>query len=212
MRKSKAVPLAAAVIVTVVACAISSAPAQAQDFCLETAVNYAAGDAPYSVFAVDLDGDGDADLAVANGNSNNVSVLKNNGDGTFVTTAVNFPAGDEPTSVIAADFDGDGAWDLAVANNNGDNISVLINCAPPPCQCPCHGDPQCDGVPNVQDVVKTVDVAFRGAAPIFDPLCPREQTDVNCDGVSTVQDVVKMVNVAFRGASKATEYCDPCAP
>jgi hypothetical protein len=80
------------------------------------------------------------------------------------------------------------------------------------CICPCHGDPVCDGVSNVQDVVKTVDVAFRGATPASDRLCPYEQTDVNCDGVSTVQDVVKMVNVAFRGADPAIEFCDPCAP
>ncbi|MEW5702074.1 MAG: SBBP repeat-containing protein [Candidatus Zixiibacteriota bacterium] len=80
------------------------------------------------------------------------------------------------------------------------------------CFCPCHGDPQCDSVANVQDVVQTVNVAFRGSAPAFDPNCPRERTDVNCDGFSTVQDVVKVVNVAFRGANPTTEFCDPCAP
>ncbi|MEW5700905.1 MAG: hypothetical protein AB1792_01565 [Candidatus Zixiibacteriota bacterium] len=78
------------------------------------------------------------------------------------------------------------------------------------CDCPCHGDPQCDSVANVQDVVQTVNVAFRGSAPVFDPQCPKERTDVNCDGVTTVQDVVKVVNVAFRGYSAATEFCDPC--
>ncbi|MEW5702076.1 MAG: integrin alpha [Candidatus Zixiibacteriota bacterium] len=80
------------------------------------------------------------------------------------------------------------------------------------CSCPCHGDPQCDGLPNVQDVVQTVNVAFRGSVPVSDPDCPRERTDVNCDNVTTVQDVVKVVNVAFRGANPATEFCDPCAP
>jgi len=80
------------------------------------------------------------------------------------------------------------------------------------CSCPCHGDPQCDGVRNVQDVVQTVNVAFRGYAPVFDPQCPRQRTDVNCDNVTTVVDVVKMVNVAFRGYSPATQFCNPCAP
>jgi len=115
------------------------------------------------------------------------------------------------------DTDGDGVGDVcdncpAVynpgqedANHNG--IGDACECA-----CPCHGDPQCDGVRNVQDVVQTVNVAFRGAAPVFDPNCPRERTDVNCDGFSTVQDVVKMVNVAFRGANPATEFCHPCTP
>ncbi|MEW5700775.1 MAG: M64 family metallopeptidase [Candidatus Zixiibacteriota bacterium] len=85
--------------------------------------------------------------------------------------------------------------------------SVIVQCV-----CPCHGDPQCDSVANVQDVVQTVNVAFRGVEPMFDPDCPRERTDVNCDSFTTVQDVVKVVNVSFRGASAATEFCNPCVP
>ena len=53
---------------------------------------------PRSVFAADLDGDGDQDLAVANYGSNNVSVLKNNGDGTFAS-AVNYATGTGTQSV-----------------------------------------------------------------------------------------------------------------
>lgn len=82
------------------------------------------------------------------------------------------------------------------------------------CACDCHGDPVCDAViSNVQDVVVTVNVAFRGAAPVVDPngACPYETTDLNCDGATSVIDVVKIVNVAFRGDNPATEYCDPCA-
>jgi len=101
--------------------------------------------------------------------------------------------------VCAVDFSG---------NEGGPSNEVSVG----PCACPCHGDPQCDGVTNVQDVVKTVDVAFRGAARVFDPNCPRQRTDVNCDGVTSVVDVVKEVNVAFRGANPATQFCDPCAP
>jgi hypothetical protein len=41
------------------------------------AVNYEAGDGPYSVFCADLDGDGDLDLAVANFFSDSVSILLN---------------------------------------------------------------------------------------------------------------------------------------
>ena len=105
-------------------------PSGTQEFCFNPAVNYAAGDAPTSVFAADLDGNGDQDLAVANYVSDNVSVLKNNGDGTFAA-AVNYAVGDAPQSVFAADLDGDGHADLAVANasfypDNG-NVSVLKN-------------------------------------------------------------------------------------
>lgn len=81
------------------------------------------------------------------------------------------------------------------------------------CACDCHADPVCDGVKsNVQDVVATISVAFRGAAAIPDPngACPHERTDMNCDTFTSVIDVVKVVNVAFRGANPATEFCAPC--
>jgi hypothetical protein len=81
------------------------------------------------------------------------------------------------------------------------------------CSCPCKYDPQCDGVySNVQDVVKTIDVAFRGTASSLDPGCPIERTDVDADGTTSVTDVVKVVNVAFRGQTVAANYVDPCAP
>lgn len=82
-----------------------------------------------------------------------------------------------------------------------------------PCACDCHPDPACDGVrSDVLDVVSTVNVAFRGFAPLIDPnaSCPFETTDADCSGATDVLDVVRVVNVAFRGASAATEYCNPC--
>ncbi len=90
------------------------------------AVNYGAGDGPNGVFCADLDGDGDLDLAVASYDSDNVSILKNNGDGTY-QTAVNYGAGDGPLSVFCADLDGDTDLDLAVANDDSDNVSILKN-------------------------------------------------------------------------------------
>ena len=89
------------------------------------------GEGPSSVFSVDLDGDGDNDLAVANETGNNVSVLLNNGDGTFAPK-VGYIAGSRPRSVFSVDLDGDGDNDL-VAANMGDppewigSVSVLLN-------------------------------------------------------------------------------------
>lgn len=87
------------------------------------------------------------------------------------------------------------------------------------CVCACHADPLCDGVfSNVQDVVNTVNVAFRGSPILNDPDCPphgtnvQGRTDVNCSNGTDVVDVVRVVNVAFRGASPVSEYCTPCAP
>ncbi|HUU46501.1 MAG TPA: M14 family zinc carboxypeptidase [Acidobacteriota bacterium] len=78
--------------------------------------------------------------------------------------------------------------------------------------CACHADQVCDGKTDVLDVVATVNIAFRGFAPTFDPSCPYERTDVNCDGVTNVLDVVRTVNVAFRGGLPADNFIDPCGP
>ncbi|MEW5702777.1 MAG: M28 family peptidase [Candidatus Zixiibacteriota bacterium] len=115
------------------------------------------------------------------------------------------------------DSDGDGlgnACDNCPLVYNPDQTDLDSNGVGDVCECicACHGDPVCDATTNLQDVVSTIDVAFRGAPPASDPHCPNHATDVNCDGVSTVVDVVKTVNVAFRGADKATEFCDPCGP
>jgi hypothetical protein len=90
------------------------------------AVNYGTDEAPYSVFCADLDGDGDLDLAVANYDSDNVSILKNNGDGTFQPKE-DYETGNGPFSVFCADLDGDADLDLAVANFSSDKVSILKN-------------------------------------------------------------------------------------
>ncbi len=93
-------------------------------------VDYEVGDSPHSLSAADFDGDGDVDLAVANygesGAGNNVSVLKNNGDGTFAPK-MDYPTGRNSYSLFAADLDLDGDLDLAVANASSNTISVLRN-------------------------------------------------------------------------------------
>jgi hypothetical protein len=94
--------------------------------------------------------------------------------------------------------------DQADGNSNG--VGDICE----PCLCLCHADPACDGVVNVLDVVQTVNVAFRNAASLTDPLCPNEFTDVDCNGVTNVLDVVRVVNVAFRNADPAAEFCAPC--
>ena len=81
------------------------------DGTFRAAVDYGAGEQPYSIAMGDLDGDGVLDLATANSNSNNVSVLLGNGDGTF-RPALYFVAGTTPLSVAIGDLDGDGVLDL----------------------------------------------------------------------------------------------------
>ena len=81
------------------------------------------------------------------------------------------------------------------------------------CDCFCHGDPSCDGQPDIVDVVETVNAAFRGANPTVDAACPHVgRPDVDCSGDINVVDIVLMVNVVFRAADPETTICDPCNP
>ncbi|MFY8000206.1 MAG: beta strand repeat-containing protein, partial [Candidatus Kapaibacteriota bacterium] len=92
---------------------------------------FAAGTQPIFLAFGDVDGDGDLDLATANQTSNDVTVLLNNGSGTFAAAANSpFAAGTQPNSVVFGDVDGDGDLDLAAANNASNNVSVLLNQVP----------------------------------------------------------------------------------
>ncbi|MBD3232715.1 MAG: hypothetical protein GF315_03215, partial [candidate division Zixibacteria bacterium] len=102
--------------------ALTTTSAVAFEPLFEARIDYETGDSPRSVCSVDLNGDGDYDLAVANASSDNVSILINNGDGTFAED-VTYGVGDEPYSVYSSDLDGDGDYDLAVANSDDNNVS-----------------------------------------------------------------------------------------
>jgi FG-GAP-like repeat len=90
-------------------------------------VEYAVGlqsENVYENLAVgDFNGNGTLDLAVANFGANTVSILLNNGNGTF-QSHVDYPAGTGPTSIVTGDFNGDGILDLAILDSNG--ISILL--------------------------------------------------------------------------------------
>jgi|CXWL01.1.fsa_nt_gi hypothetical protein len=95
------------------------------------------GDFCFSITAADLDGDLDFDLAVANrgdqpgltANQDHVSLLINNGDGTFVNGAP-IELGDEARtqiSIRAGDLDSDGDIDLVASLFTSDLVAVLLN-------------------------------------------------------------------------------------
>src|SRR5262249_46004402 len=81
-----------------------------------------AGSFPTSIAATDLNGDGKPDLAVANITS--VSVLLNQGNGTFAAS-VFYDVGMVSSAIAASDLNGDGKPDLAVGGRNG--VRVLLN-------------------------------------------------------------------------------------
>jgi hypothetical protein len=91
-------------------------------------VLYPTGLDSWGVTTGDLDGDGDDDVAVTNADlrADTVSVLLNNGDGTF-SDQVAYQTGPTPTALTAADLDGDGQVDIATANHGNTHVSVLLN-------------------------------------------------------------------------------------
>lgn len=92
---------------------------------LAPAVSYDVTGSPYSVFCADLDNDGDLDIAAAD---QFVSILKNNGDGTF-QPKVDYAAGNAPTAVFCADLNRDGYLDLVVTNTSegSESVAILMN-------------------------------------------------------------------------------------
>lgn len=125
--------------------------------------------------------------------------------GNLIHTPLNFE-----TPAVQLTFNSPGVYPFFCVPHEVENMRTTVYVADP-CNCPCKYDPQCDGtLSNVQDVVQTVNVAFRGTAAVVDPGCPRERTDVDANGVTSVTDVVKVVNVAFRGQTVAANYVDPC--
>ncbi len=89
-------------------------------------LHYSAGQNPYSAGVGDFNADGRLDLAIVNSVSNDVSVLLNNGDGTFQQPGLTFAVEANPNAVAVGDFNSDGKLDVATANYSHSDVSVLI--------------------------------------------------------------------------------------
>src|SRR6478735_10562195 len=92
-----------------------------------SATNYTVGANPIGIAAADFDNDGDIDLAVANNRApgGTISILVNNGSGSFAS-AVNFPAGQTPYKITVAKINNDNLLDIVVANE-GEKMNILFN-------------------------------------------------------------------------------------
>ncbi len=93
-----------------------------------TRIDYPAGGVPTDVVLGNFRGDNRVDIAVSNflPFGGGVSVLLNNGDGTF-GTATKYPTGSLAAGIFVADYNGDGFPDIVVPNAFSNSISVLRN-------------------------------------------------------------------------------------
>ncbi|HEY2391738.1 MAG TPA: VCBS repeat-containing protein [Candidatus Angelobacter sp.] len=90
--------------------------------------SYPVGAGPVQIISADFNGDHLPDLATVNTSANTVSILINNGDGTF-RPEVEFATGTAPIGLAAVDWNKDGKMDLVVVNSGSDptvSVSILL--------------------------------------------------------------------------------------
>lgn len=82
---------------------------------------------PVAIASADLDGNASADLAIVNNTDNSVTILLNNGDGTFVA-GPNSPlaTSPNPTGIAIADFTQNGTVGIAVACAGSNTFRVFF--------------------------------------------------------------------------------------
>jgi len=91
--------------------------------------SYPTGGLAGQIIAADFNGDHIPDIATVNGDTNTVSILINNGDGTF-RPHLDFATGPGPNGLAAVDWNKDGKMDLVVSNGGAaaasQSVSILL--------------------------------------------------------------------------------------
>ena len=113
------------VLISLAMFAVLAPAANAAPYQFAPAVAYGVGTVPNDIARADLDGDTDLDLATPNRGSTNVSVLLNEGDGTFGAPTT-FDAGDTGVEMVLKRLDADATLDLVSANSGSHDVSVLL--------------------------------------------------------------------------------------
>ena len=98
-------------------------------FCFSQSFNtqsYPIGGTAGQIIAADFNGDHIPDIATVNSDTNTVSILINNGDGTF-RPHMDFATGPGPNGLAAVDWNKDGKMDIVVSNGGAANASHSVS-------------------------------------------------------------------------------------
>ncbi|MDJ0674655.1 MAG: FG-GAP-like repeat-containing protein [Calothrix sp. MO_167.B42] len=95
-------------------------------FAAQTEIEYESTREPRSAVLVDMNSDGKVDILTANSREDTISVVWNNGDGTFSSQSAttNYSTGNHPISVAIGDVNGDRVTDFVTANYSDNTVSV----------------------------------------------------------------------------------------
>lgn len=144
--------------------------------------------------AADFNGDGKPDLAVSRAGASQVSVLINNGDGTFQPAVSYATGGDVAMELVTADLNGDGHTDLAVANEG-----VITVCIP---EVPCTPSNDYVNSANVTALLGNGDGTFQPAIrnTISGRAVGLSVLDANADGnldLAAINSTLKRVSLLY---------------
>nr|MBN2276876.1 VCBS repeat-containing protein [candidate division Zixibacteria bacterium] len=156
-----------------------------------TPVNYAVSCGSKTLVGGDFDADGDIDLASGStcpGDWNHISVLLNDGDGTFEAYSDYGDCG-AIEKLCTADFDNDGDLDLANADFGAGFMMYLNHLC---------GDANGSGAVNMLDATFLISYLYRnGEVPD-----PYWSGDCNYSGAVNILDVTYLINYMYRDGPK----------
>ncbi|MBI4583467.1 MAG: VCBS repeat-containing protein [Planctomycetes bacterium] len=168
------------------------------------------GDNVRELAVADLDGDGDMDIAGVSAGANLLTILRNDGSGSF-ERPLDVLTTSHSQALAVADLNLDSRLDIAVGGEDSLDVAVILNRSGPrsqdlnhnqiPDECErkpfIRGDANADGEIDIADAIFNLEFQFLGRKA---PSCLRS-ADVDDDGSVRANDAVHLLDIIFKGES-----------